>query len=282
MSSPTAFQIVSDLHLETYPSYKSFTLKQTAPNLALLGDIGLVADDALFTFLEKQLTRYWNVFYLPGNHEPIETSWPQAKARLRAFASRMEALRVKSTIGRFILLDQTRFDINDSLTVLGCTLFSDILPEHSLEISSRFIDFKPGKIQNWSVDDHILAHTSDLGWLNLQVEKISREEPSRQVVVLTHHSPTLDGRTVDERHRGSAVSSGFATDLSLEECWMSRNVVLWGFGHTHFSCDFVVDRNGEAVPGMRVVANQSGYFDISGLNSGGMGFEMGKVFLVGC
>lgn len=78
------------------------------------------------------------------------------------------------------------------------------------------------------------------------------------------------------------MSSGFATDLSLEEWWISRKVVFWGFGHTHLSCDFVVDRGGEAVPGMRVVANQSGYFDISGLNSGGMGFEMGKVFLVGC
>jgi hypothetical protein len=29
--------------------------------------------------------------------------------------------------------------------------------------------------------------------------------------------------------------SGFATDLRTEECWKNQSVVLWAFGHTHFS-----------------------------------------------
>lgn len=52
--APVLFQIMSDLHLETHPSY-NYMFKQTAPYLALLGDIGLVGDNQLFQFLEKQV-----------------------------------------------------------------------------------------------------------------------------------------------------------------------------------------------------------------------------------
>jgi predicted phosphodiesterase len=48
--TPISFQILSDLHLETHASYKSFKFAQTASCLALLGDIGHVANDELFSF----------------------------------------------------------------------------------------------------------------------------------------------------------------------------------------------------------------------------------------
>jgi hypothetical protein len=267
--SPTAFQILSDLHLETEPSYE-YSFKQTAPNLALLGDIGHVANDALFAFLEKQLCRYWNVFFLLGNHEPVSGSWLAAKQRVRSFAERMEGLRARSTIGRFVFLDQTRHDIKDTLTVLGCTLFSRVTPDQAAAVASRLIDFQ--QIQNWTVADHVDAHLSDLRWLNAQVADICRTEPQRCIVIFTHHSPTTDTRAADERHRDSPVASGFATDLGREECWTNPSVAMWAFGHTHFSCDFV-DDDGQ---GKRVVANQRGY--AMALEST---FDPGKTFVVG-
>jgi len=265
--SPVSFQILSDLHLETHPSY-DFPLRQTAPYLALLGDIGHVADGGLFVFLEKQLRRYWIVFYLLGNHEPSHTSWLSAKSRVRDFSERMDQLRSRSTIGRFVFLDQTRYDVNGTISLLGCTLFSRVLPEQAVAVGTRFVDFK--QIQNWAIENHVDAHLSDLKWLNTQVSEISRTEPHRQIAILTHYSPTLDARAVDERHRDSPVMSGFATDLGAEECWKNRSVVLWAFGHTHSSCDFVDDL------GKTIVANQKGYH-----GSRENGFEMKKVFLVG-
>lgn len=247
----SSFQILSDLHLETHPSY-DFPFKQTAPNLALLGDIGQVNDDRLFIFLQKQLKSYWNVIFLLGNHEPYGTSWSTAKARTLAFRDKMQALRKSSTMGNFVFLDQGRWDVNESLTVLGCTLFSRVGPEETAEVGTRLNDFR--RIQDWSVEDHNAAHESDLAWLNDQVKHISKTEPQRQVAVFTHYSPTLDARAVDPRHSASPVSSGFATDLSREECWTNTNVVFWAFGHTHFNCDFTY-----SVDGMRVIANQKGY-----------------------
>lgn len=245
-----AFQIVSDLHLETKQSY-NYSFKQTAPNLALLGDIGQVADSGLFTFLERQLHRYWNVFFVLGNHEPTHGSWPVARQRMRDFADKMQRLRSQSTIGRFIFLDQTRHDMEDSLTILGCTLFSRISSDQAAAVSARFMDFR--HIQNWTVDGHVDSHMSDLRWLDEQVQEIQARQPGRRVVIFTHYSPTLDQRAVDKRHVGSPVSSGFATDLSNQICWKSPVVKVWAFGHTHCNCDYVDEF------GKRILANQRGY-----------------------
>lgn len=246
----SAFQIVSDLHLETQPSYL-IPIPQTATNIALLGDIGKIADDGLFRFLESLLKKYWNVFYVLGNHEPIGTTCSTAKASLRSFAAKMEQLRQRSTIGRFILLDQTRHDISDDMTILGCTLFSRVTEEQASAVGDRLLDFR--QIRDWTVEDHNQAHASDLAWLNYQVSDIMNTEPQRQIVILTHHCPTLDSRAADPNHVDSPVSSGFSSNLSREVCWQSKSVVLWAFGHTHFNCDFVDDH------GKRVVANQKGY-----------------------
>ena len=255
-----SIQIVSDLHLETHPSYTTdWHLPQTSRYLALLGDIGHVQNNGLLAFLEEQLLRYHVVFYLLGNHEPYHMRLSAAKERIQGFAARMEKLRLRktSTMGRFVFLDQTRFDIPDTnITVLGCTLFSHVTTEQALEVQTRFIDFRD--IIDWDVlYDHNPAHRSDVEWLNGEVKKISEEEhePKRHIVIFSHYCPTLDKRAHDPRHSGSTVTSGFATDLSQELCWKSPHVRLWAFGHTHFNCDFV-----DEISGKQLLANQKGYF----------------------
>ncbi|KAK2596903.1 hypothetical protein N8I77_012788 [Diaporthe amygdali] len=265
--APASFQVVSDLHLETLPSYE-FDIKQTAPNIALLGDIGRVIDDGLFTFLEGLLNKYWNVLFLLGNHEPLGTSWEAAKIRIHAFADKMEELRGRSTIGRFVFLDRTRFDLNNDLTILGCTLFSNIVPRQATDVGDRLMDFK--QIHGWTVADHITAHRRDVEWLNQQVCEIKETEPHRSIVIFTHHSPTFDSRAVNPRHASSSVSTGFCSDLTHEACWKSEAVVFWGFGHTHFNCDFVQDY------GQRVVANQKGYKECWQDE-----YDAGKIYIIG-
>ncbi|ROV96534.1 hypothetical protein VMCG_07779 [Cytospora schulzeri] len=246
----SSFQILSDLHLETHGSY-DFAFQQTSPNLALIGDIGQAADDGVFVFIEKQVKRYWNVVLILGNHEPYGTTWDMAKSRIHAFEARMSSLRASSTIGRFLFLDQGRWDVNDTLTILGCTLFSKILSEQIVEVANRLNDFQ--KIKDWDIEDYVAAHQSDLKWLNDQVRTISITEPQRQIAIFSHYSPTVDNRAVDPRHQYSPVSSGFATDLGREECWRNKNVIFWAFGHTRYNCDFMDEH------GKRVAANQKGY-----------------------
>ena len=196
-------QIMSDLHLETHPSYSSFTFPQTAPYLALLGDIGHVADNQLFSFLESQLNRYSIVFFLLGNHDPYHLSFRIAKAKICDFQRKMKK---RSLLGELIFLDQTRYDITSDLTILGCTLFSRISPKEEFAIESRMVDFKD--ILKWTVDDHNAAHRSDPAWLNDQVSKMAQHEPHRKIAIFTHHSPTIDPQCMDPIHAGSRSLHG--------------------------------------------------------------------------
>ena len=273
-------QIVSDLHLETHPSYEDFDFPATARYLALLGDIGHICDEAFFKFLERLLSRYETVFFLLGNHEPYHMRLSTAKSRVKSFAAKVERLRATSSIGQFVFLDQTRYDFpgrttaDGGMTVLGCTLFSQVVPEQAREVVSRFIDFKD--IIDWDVEDHNDSHRADLRWLNDEVEKIGREDPERGVIILTHYSPSIDKRTMNPRYKKSSVDSGFMTDLSDQVCWKSSTVKLWAFGHTHYNLDFQDEGTGK-----RVVANQKGYYrrlPLSKNGGNGLLFDASKTF----
>lgn len=151
---------MSDLHLETHPSYE-YDFPKTAPHLALLGDIGHVATEHLIQFLVRQLLRYRTVFFLLGNHEPYHISWEYARERMHRFVRNTARLREKDTsIGEFVFLDKTRYDLTDQFTVLGCTLFSNVPTEQATAVQSRMFDFRD--ILNWDVGDHVDAHLEDL------------------------------------------------------------------------------------------------------------------------
>lgn len=266
-----SFQILSDLHLETpaaRPTYSDFRLRITGPYLVLLGDVGLANDGRLLTFLEAQLERFEIVFYVFGNHEPYDATWEAAKQTMRGFEDQIARRRADDdALGRFVLPDQTRYDITPGLSILGCTLFSDIDLEQASSVQLSVSDFE--RIQDWSVESHNVAHKVDLDWLNQQVLKISRDEPERQIVVFTHYLPTLRPEANDPRHLkdSSDMRSAFMTDLSNELCWISPAVALWAFGHTHFNHNFIDETTGK-----RVVANQKGYS-----RSEAAGFDAEKV-----
>ncbi|SPO03944.1 related to Ser/Thr protein phosphatase superfamily [Cephalotrichum gorgonifer] len=261
-------QLMSDLHLETphmLPMYTSFNVEPKCPYLALLGDIGSAYDGRLFSFLEEQLEQFEIVFYVLGNHEPYQLEVSpkslmreDAIAAMEKFEADIRARREGSiggfSLGRFVFLDRRRYDINDKVTILGCTLFSHIIESQKSTVSLFVSDFS--NIPAWTVDAHNEAHKADLAWLNGQVESVSRDEPHRTIAILTHYSPTALPEANDPEHAedNRGVQSAFVTDLSGEVCWTSPLVKLWGFGHTHFNCDFV-----EQGAGKRIVANQRGY-----------------------
>lgn len=142
--------------------------------------------------------------------------------------------------------------------MLGCTLFSHVVKHQEDAVASRLVDFQ--HISQWTVQDHNLAHRSDLDWLNQQVSKIAEKEPHRKLAIFTHHCPCIDERAVDPKHAGSEVSSGFATDLKSEHCWTNPAVKAWAFGHTHFNTSFTNEH------GARVIANQKGYYMVPALS----------------
>lgn len=249
----TRLKILSDLHLEAPAAYDIFDISSdNAPYLALLGDIGHVNDPRLRDFLSQQLLKFSIVFFVFGNHEPYHCDWLSTLSVMEDFRHENIASRKKdANVGEFILLNRTRYDLSSDLTILGCTLFSQVIPEQHEYVNFGLNDFY--HISNWTVEKHCEAHRRDVDWLNDQTSAILRDEPHRQVVILTHYSPTIDPRSIDPSRSTSNITSGFSSDLRNHACWTNPSVVLWAFGHTHFNCDFTAS-------GKRVYTNQRGYY----------------------
>ncbi|KAI0410555.1 Ser/Thr protein phosphatase superfamily [Xylaria grammica] len=264
-------QILSDLHLESPQAYDIFQIPPKAPYLALLGDIGYATkhEGEYYNFLRQQLARFRVVFLVLGNHEPWHSNWDVTRARMRHFEHVIKRERENTcnegagnrnnttgtAPGKFVLLDQTRYDIQEEgdadVTILGCTLFSRVPLESLDDVSFGLQDFY--KTDDWTVEKHNARFEEELAWLNAQVSALRSE--NRRVVIFTHYSPTPDKRAVDPKHGTSRIQAGFSTDLRGQLCWESECVKLWAFGHTHFNCDFVDEKTQT-----RVLAHQRGYY----------------------
>lgn len=110
--------------------------------------------------------------------------------------------------------------------------------------------------EGWDIAAHNAAHELDLAWLNQEVKNLQQQVNS--IMIVSHWCPSHDARASQPQHAGSRITAGFSTDLSREACFTSLNVKIWAFGHTHYNCDFVVEReNGHS---LRLLANQRGYY----------------------
>ncbi|KIW16414.1 hypothetical protein PV08_06466 [Exophiala spinifera] len=251
-----AVQVMSDLHLETPKAYDVFTITPKAPYLALLGDIGNIQHDKddYLAFLTLQLKQFRAVLLVPGNHEAYHSNWPATLDALRDFE---QNVRKDATLGEFVLLERTIFRPPDSNTaILGCSLFSFIPATHEMAVSHGLNDFF--HTHDWDIAMHNEAHRRDLAWLNARVEELGQS--NAKIMIFSHWSPSLDVRAIDPRHAASPITSAFSTELCREPCFQSDKVALWAFGHTHFNCDFTVERASHPAGPLRLLANQRGYY----------------------
>lgn len=260
----TPFQVVSDLHLEVNQEYLSFEIPVCAEHLILAGDVGSLVDyDHYCSFLQKQTERFKLVLLILGNHEFYNDTFAAGLQR----AQRLE--QEPSLKGRLILLHRGCYDIPGSqVTVIGCTLWSNIPEEARDMISLKTKDFK--KIQDWTVDSHNECHSRDIVWLLDEIKAI--QSRNRSLIVVTHHAPSLQG-TSNPQYANSPWSCAFATDV-LSRLPEPSGIISWVFGHTHYTTEFKHQ-------GIRVMANQRGYVLPSKNPKGpNNGFDVGKVIHV--
>jgi hypothetical protein len=112
------------------------------------------------------------------------------------------------------------------------------------------------KIDKFTPTSYITAHKADVEWLIHTIESIRKNEPSRQLIVLTHHAPTIKGAGNDSAPRFSEHHLALAVELRGTPCW-GEPVVFWGFGYVGFG-HFQFTREFEA-DGVRVYTNQRGF-----------------------
>ena len=143
--------------------------------------------------------------------------------------------------------------IHENIRFLGCTLWSYI-NNHDKRTGSKKtffsifflvettlgdyyeIDLKKNeKISKVKVEDTNLFHEIELKWLKSEISKA--EENGEIIVVLSHHAPIFEG-VVDPKYIGSALGYAFSSYLNNI---LGGNIVLWCFGHTHYSSDQMIN-----------------------------------------
>lgn len=264
-STPIKIQLLSDIHLEVAAQYTTYTFPATAPYLLLAGDIGnLVHREPYLAFLTALVPRYARVFLLLGNHDFYGLTYEEG------IAAAEELVKEEMLEGKVTLLNRTRWDDEgEGLTVLGCTLWSEV-PRRSRDVVAyRVADYL--HIKGWSVERHNAVHREEKAWLAAQLQQIIREDKAlrkaspttdpkasgpkakgkekRRVLVVTHHAPLTKGTA--PRQESQPWAPAFATDILKSRGPWSRASV-WAFGHTHYSTSL-------AAGSTRVVANQRGY-----------------------
>jgi len=262
--SSVNFQIISDIHVE-FPRVVELlpreALEPAAPYLVLLGDIGYPTNEKYKNLLLNATEKFKKVFVLAGNHEYYNTEYNACKQLIRDICSEGDNL---------IFMDKTSLLV-DGIRVLGTTLWSHIPPEVAATIASGINDYHKIRVKDPNTGEvNRLTVAQSVAWFNDEVEWLKSEialakEEGEKVVVFTHHAPSTRG-TSHPRFDGSPNNAAFSTNL---EHLMGDPVVLWCFGHTHYSSD-------QVIKGTRLVSNQVGYISMAEKS----GFEPGKVVSV--
>ncbi|KAJ6254987.1 ser/thr protein phosphatase superfamily [Anaeramoeba flamelloides] len=263
-------QIASDLHIEMFyveklPSEFSSFVKPNADFLALLGDIGDPDEESYFNFLTEMSENFQEVFVVSGNHEYYRQKRNNKKKK--NFDSTNEAIdKICSKIekGNVKFLNNISVQVilkNRVVRILGCTLWSHI-PENNREIIKlRLTDYR---VIYQDDEEKITTkftqklHLESVDWIkkNLLLSKTLKEE---QVIVLSHHCPTLQ-KVAKEDDLLKPIVNAFASDLesffAIKNSFFMKkkntNLKLWACGHTHHCFDFVLK-------GTRILSNPKGY-----------------------
>lgn len=232
-------QIVSDLHLEFLT--KLPVIEKHGDTLGLLGDIGRPFSLIYKQFIQEQSLVFNKVFIIMGNHEYYNKKHTSDEILLQAQS-------VCDCFENVHLLDRSSFALTDKTTLIGCTLWSKIDDELSLSIN----DFKKihstkdasGRRRQLTASQYREWHQQDLHFLESQM--LEEGNKDKDIIVLTHHGPVY---AMNGRYEGSRLCSAFTSNL---EHLFTAPVTAWGSGHTHSSCDLLVN-------GIRCVSNMPGY-----------------------
>jgi predicted phosphodiesterase len=231
-------RIHSDLHLE-FLDWRPPTVE--ADVVVLAGDIDKGARG-----VEWARRRFPDspVIYVPGNHEFYGGELHAVLQVLHDAARRFDVQ----------LLDATQLNIA-GVRFLGATLWTDFALYGSTSSELRRVmgearllmnDFRlirHGEGMLLSPERVREIHLEQLNWLKSRLDE-PFEGPT---VVVTHHLPHR--ASIRPGHEEVRLNAAFASDLSY---LVGPPISLWIHGHTHDSCDYVVN-------GTRIVCNPRGY-----------------------
>lgn len=237
-TSKLKIRVISDAHLE-YQRYLVPELwgSEGEDVVVLAGDTNintLGLDWALKVFPYRQIV------YILGNHEYYEQEFDTFAAKCRALT---EGTRLHVLQDNFVDIGGARF--------MGSTLWTNYrrFGELQREVMNEWANVNFTDIHFTNKDPKFLttehaskAFETSVAWLDREIAR-----SPLPVVVVTHHAPTR--ATENPEMKGYPDKLTHYNDLNH---LIRAPVKLWIHGHTHYSCDALVNN----IP---VVSNQKGF-----------------------
>jgi predicted phosphohydrolase len=233
-------QYASDLHLE-FPENEVLlwnnNLKPVADILILAGDIvpfkNISQQDWFFDYLALNFkATYW----VPGNHEYYHDDLANKRGTI------FEQIRPN-----VFLVNDYAVTVDD-VRLIFATMWTDIKPNHQIEIQRRMNDFRLIKMHGnrLTCDDLANEHQQSVGFIK---KELAEDMPGIKKVVVTHHVPTF--MNYPPEYFGDVLNEAFAVNLT--DYIYDYGPDYWIYGHHHQNIpDFKIGNT-------MMLTNQMGY-----------------------
>jgi predicted phosphodiesterase len=238
-------RLLSDLHLEGNRFYYEYAGEDI---VVLAGDIHT---QGRHDWLLDQIPANVKILFVAGNHEYYGAVFETVNNYF---------YELQAQYPNFYFLDNEAIHIN-GIDFFGGTMFTDLnlygdAATASILAKRGIADFswiskltgEPPDFDNftsqervWTTDDHRQQHADYCAKLQAWLE-----QPAEKRVVISHFVP--HAAVSDPKFAGSQLNPYFISDM--EQYFDAVDV--WLFGHTHHSCDTVIN-------GCRFVCNPHGY-----------------------
>lgn len=236
------FKFMSDLHLESCPSYRPEIYDgDDQLTLVLAGDVCEIRKKhILLPFLEDMSARFKNVVYVPGNHEYYNGHLTISESKLLEAIAHLP--NVHFINNKTVHLDGVNF--------IGCTLWTSMNNGNPLDVwavGNGLNDYRKIRYSNYSRIKPAVTmglHAHSVHFIRNELERLKNQVN----VVVTHHAPcTL---SINDKYKGDNLNAGYVTDLT--NIMADFVPEIWIHGHMHDSFDYTVYET-------RVLCNPKGY-----------------------
>lgn len=210
-----SFQIISDIHLETGIYHQ---LKPKAPYLILAGDIGYPETQIYKDFMKQCSKKFKKIFYTSGNHEYYNKN----NKNIKSIQEIEESIKtVCLQFDNIYYLQNSYYDLDDNLRIVGTTLWSDIKIH-----KDDFNDYS----NIYKSDKQLITTIDTINMFNKNKEYLENiiRSSDKNILIITHHLPSYE--MILSEYKFSEYISYYASNI---EYLFKKPVIGWVCGHSH-------------------------------------------------
>ena len=228
-----AFDLISDLHIETWPQELNWSGKATSPFCVVAGDVG--RDRYQVTKVLRHLGRcYQAVFYIDGNDEHLDR-WDDWGASYQDLAQRINRIPNVTYL-------QNNVVVINGVAILGTNGWWGFDFGESIDPTQTaqwYQDKHQGKVNSNILRDIRHQCNNDAIYMAHSVQKLQTHGDVRHIVMITHtvplpeliaHDIGLDGTYRFNCMGNTGMSACLDSDIQ-------HKIHTWCFGHYHMPID---------------------------------------------